>query len=46
MTNGSETVKEAPIHVEKVEVEGKSLPMSPTASKVSVDEHDLARFRK
>jgi len=41
-TNGSETVKgEAPMHVEKVEVEGESLPMSPTASKLCVDEHDL-----
>lgn len=40
--NGSETVKdEAPMHVEKVEVEGEPLPTSPTACKVSVDEHDL-----
>ncbi len=29
------------MHVEKVEVEGESLPMSPTASKLCVDEHDL-----
>lgn len=42
-TNGSETGKEeAPMHVETVEMEGESLPMSPTASsKVCVDEHDL-----
>lgn len=39
--NGSEIESEVPLHLEKVEGEGEPLPLSPTASQVSVDECNI-----